>query len=655
MSFDTMRQHRRKIQIPLAIVVIIIFVFFFGAGGGRLRDLFSRTDEVPTEIALLRLGQDLDAADLLGPPRTKRYQAAAKREVASLNLDTEDERQKRVREIVLGRVERYYRERAAVLHRLPLEAAREFGVQVTDAELAERVREHAERFWDVKPFDPEDYKDALSERLLSVARFEELLRGRMMATRVNAMILMAAGASEGEQFGYYRRAREKVRVQYFQRRYADFVAEVEEASRREAAEAAKKKPPEAKAKAAPTGKGAAEDPKEAAEKEAPERKGVSAQDVKEAYQEAKKVIGEDYKNNDEKRYGQYLVNNFPEYFTEPKAKIVYLVALNKDFEREVKVTDREITQYYDNNKDRLYKIKPKPGTPPPATPKYRKLDRKLKREIRKVLIKDRAALAAAAAVGNALAEYNSQQPVSKRPKLRDLARKHKLHLRRAGPATIEELDEAEYLRDLVPGIHDLFSDYYRRSKKLDVNLTDRRRMADDSGSLTIRLVEFQKVRLLGYEAARAGVRQRLVLRKAGKLALEAVKKDIEDLEAGKLATARVRESVLLGADSPTGQQAVDRAVGEVSKPFRYSELLGPEAEAEEKRKEEEKRQKKKRSSRKTVAETLPVGWRAIILVERQLPEPEEFRGALRWRSVPSPGRRWERARLTLRDRVKEAG
>lgn len=633
MSFDAMRQHQRKIQIPLAIVVIIIFVFFFGAGPG-IRALFRPAEKVTTEVELLRLGHDLYQAGLISPPPIKRFEAWARQEVDKIEFKDEDEKNQRIREIVRKNQESYYRQVAAEQHRLPVDLARELGVEITDAELNERVREHAERFLRLESFNQVDYKDELSARSLSVERFEELLRGQMMAQRVNSMLRLAAGASENEQFGHYARAREKVRVQYFQRQSKDFLSEVQMLPG---------KRPEKKKTSGKNGekkdeKEEEEDPGLVYEDDIKKLYDKRCDDLDKAYDYRKKL-----KEKDEKfKWPANLAGSFPDLFTEPTAKIEYLVALNKDFEREVKVTSKEITEYYNNNKDRLYKIKPKKAAPPKPKPKpkYRELDRKLRREIQKKLLKEKAADAAAAAVEKAVKEYNSVKPVAKRPKLRDLARKHKLHLRTAGPATLEVLEEAEYLKGPFPTVHKFFEEYYR--KKLKDDLTERRPVEKDRGFLALRLAKFHPVALLGFEKAKAGLTYRLKLEAAWDLAEKRCKKDLEYLKDGKLDAKRVRASVLLGPDDETSKMVVGYklAIGEASPAYAYSQLLGKEDrehEAKEKA-EKESGKKKKKPLEERIADSYKVGWRVIILLERQMPEIKDFRTDIRWRRNWKPSR-----------------
>ena len=641
MSFDALRQHQRKIQIPLAIVVIIIFVFFFGAGPG-IRSLFRPTEKITTDAELLRLGHDLQAARLISPPRTKQYEAWARKDVEEIEFKNEDEKNQRIREMVTKEVESYYRRAAALEHRLPVDLAGELGVQVTDAELNERVREHAKKYLGLEKFNQADYKDELDIRSLSVERFEELLRGQMLARRVNSMLSMAAGASESEQFEHYAREREKVRVQYFQRQPTDFLTEVEmlPGKRPEKKKAAKKL-------------GKEEEKEKEKEKEEEDLGLVYEEDIKKAYDKRCDDFDKAYdyrkklKEKDEKfKWPARLAASYPDLFTEPQAKIEYLVALNKDFEREVKVSGEEITDHYNNNKHLLYKIKPKKAAPPKPKrkpkpkpkPQYRKLDRKLKREIRKKLLAEKATDAAAAAVDKAVKEYNEVKLAEKRPKLRDLARKHKLHLRTAGPATIEDLEEAEYLKDLIPSVHDLFQEFYR--KKLKEDLTARRPVEKDRGFLAIRMVKFHPVALLSFEKAKAGLTYRVKLEAAWDLAEKACKKDLKDLKDGKLDPKQVRASTILGPGDETCKMVVGYklTVGEVSRAYTYGQLLGKEDREHEAREKAEKESGKKKTKplEERITDTYRVGWRVIILLERRTPDIKEFRADRRWRGDWKP-------------------
>ena len=72
MSFDAMRQHQKKVYLPLAIIVTVTFVFFFGARGG-VANLFRSSETLTLEDRLIRLGHDLQSAGMLAPPPSDWY------------------------------------------------------------------------------------------------------------------------------------------------------------------------------------------------------------------------------------------------------------------------------------------------------------------------------------------------------------------------------------------------------------------------------------------------------------------------------------------------------------------------------------------------------------------------------------------------------
>jgi hypothetical protein len=171
-------------------------------------------------------------------------------------------------------------------------------------------------------------------------------------------------------------------------------------------------------------------------------------------------------------------------------------------------------------------------------------------------------------------------------------------------------------------------------------------------------VEFTPARPLDFKECDKAFTGRLVRREAWKLVREAIDADRKALEEGKLDPKLVRESKLLGPGDETcgAVAAYGLAAGEASKPYRYEQLLGPEAEKEELRKKaeekkspaEKKAAEKKKPLEERVAETVDRGargYRVVILAERRLPTRDEFRAdrewKRRWKPPPMP-EWWER-------------
>jgi len=152
--------------------------------------------------------------------------------------------------------------------------------------------------------------------------------------------------------------------------------------------------------------------------------------------------------------------------------------------------------------------------------------------------------------------------------------------------------------------------------------------------VTVRMAKHEPRKLLGFEQAKAGLRERMVLNKALELAREAAQADHQLLVDGKLDPKLVRTSVLLGPDDETTEQVskLALAVGDASEPYAYKQLLGPEADAEkERQKQKEKDASKKHREKPALADSYPKGFRVVILVERVTPTLEEFRKDHAWR------------------------
>lgn len=605
MSFDLIRRHRRKVEVPLAIFVVITFVFWgFGTdiveiltgkslGGGRLND------------QLAALGQELCRAGYIGEPRFNWNDS----DDDKLDDKKRRERERQRQQAILEEFAR----RAAPTYLSAL-AAEELGVQISDEEVTAEIEQQLPRWGLERPFDETRFRKALLGRGLSDAGYRALIGQRMLAERGGALLEMSAGASESERFDFYCRTRQKVRVQYFQRRAEDFVAEVEEASKKEAAASAAPAKPEDKDKDK--------------EKDKPARKGVSDDDVRQRYEAEVEAIKERQDKDAGEWHDQDLAN-LPEYFSLERAAVECLMAPKKDFLKTQVVTDMEVDKYYQDNKDHEFLKEPRiqaadaPGEPPP--PVYKMLDDNLRAEIRTKLA-DRKALSAAEARVKAAAEEYEKAPADKKPALGDLAKAHGLLSFALGPAEREELEAAKFLAGASPGVGDAF--YPAQRKEMTAKFSAPMRMKDDDGALAIRVTGFQPRAILALDQARAGVRRRLVLEKALDLAKTAIDEDKKALEAGKLDPKRVRVSDLI-ANNPFGRadetwdQVATLALGEAAGPYKYRNLLGAEAEAARKAEGDDK--KKKKDVMTAMADSMFRGWRVVILDERQMPTVDEFR------------------------------
>jgi len=661
MTFDAMRRHRKKIQIPLAVVVSIIFIFFFGAAGGIGNLLRSRRGPSGSlEEELLRTGYDLKSAQLMYVPEKLREWVTAdvkRRFAGELKGLPPKDYDKKLSRLVNDEVRAWYRSTAARQHYLPFKMAEQLGVRISDEELAEEVRDRA-KLWSGGAFDPKLYHEQLASWGLSPVRFEELLREQILADRAEELALLASGPSEAEMFAAYCRDRQKVRVQYFQRRPGEFLGLVKVLpGKRPEEKKAEKKPEEKKAagekKPADAGKKAGSENAEPKKKKKEEKKAVEKfiyeGDVEKRYKKVREDLEKAYRDKDkpdaEIEWSPYLSRRYPELFSEPRARVEYLVALGKSFQRKVKVTEADIKKYYNNNPD-LFRQKPKTGQPAGRNPPLKPLNRKLREEIRKKLLERDAKDLAMVALTKAVTAYNRLTP-EKRKSLKDFARGHGgVDHGSSRLGTLDELEEAKHL-----GLAKLDSFFNKTDReKLAGKLSDPGGTEKEDGHVAVRLAEFKPIEFLELKQARPGLTYRLKYERAWDLAKEAVGADREALEKGKLAAARVRESILLGPDSEMRGDETCRkvarhnlAVGEASLVYIYSQALGEEAEKEKRKAEAEKEKEKEKKAKKPLEERIREGfdrgdrgYRVVVLLERKPVELEKFRADVSWRA------KWQR-------------
>jgi hypothetical protein len=634
MSFDLMRRHRRKVEVPLAIFVVITFALCFGSSSladfvGRLRQ--GRTGDISSSDAkLLADGRALSSAYL----------------TFDLGRDATD------RQVI---------EVARRDHHTPAKLAEDLGIEVSDDELSEEITKRMKNPpWNLKPLQPGEtpeqfrqrYDKSLLNHGLSSALYGKLLRERLAAERLGELLQASAAASEAEMYGFYAETKQKVQVQYFQRRAADFLKEVEEASKKEAAEAAAPAKPEEKPDpAAPKKRGVTD----AAVRERFDREMTQLKALAPREDQAWDALGQlvrqaSYSGQYDQR--EYLLALREMYFSEERAQIDYLVALRDRFAKDVTVKPEDIDKHYKDNPDK-FQEEPKAKDPKkdPKDPKGGKageadkpglkpLDDKLREEIRKTLVERQAMDAAEAALKAAVQEYN-EADAEKRPPLGALAAKHKLETPLvAGPAECEDLEAHPYIQEVSWMVGQVFGEASRRQSRGQF-LAPQRTKADEKDKepvawVTVRMAKHEPRKLLGFEQAKAGLRERMVLNKALELAREAAQADHQLLVDGKLDPKLVRTSVLLGPDDETARHVsgLALAVGDASEPYPYRELLGAEADAEkerQKQKDKEREAAKKRREKPALADSYPKGYRVVILVERVTPTVEEFRRDLAWR------------------------
>ena len=620
MSFDLMRRHRRKVEVPLAIFVVITFVLFFGISGvdkvyqeWRMTRARSRSG---LDDKLLALGRDLASAMLMGEPQID-------------NKARDHDEQLRAA----------YIRAAWQNHYLPAKLAEELGIQVSREELSQEItrRLQGHPWYLSPPISEEKYVKVLANRGLTYPRYEELLRDELASQRMMFILTSAGGSSEAEQYGLYASVRTQVRVQYFQRRREDFLKEVEEASKQEAAGEPAEKRPEKAAGTAP-----AKEP----EKDKPKRKGVSDQDVRKRYdadidriKKRGKPAAGTWDSRDARKN--------PEYFSDERAQIEYLVALRSSFAKGLTVTADEIKKHYDDNPTK-YLEEPKPAEPPKEPkageapkPQRRPLDDKLRAEIEKELLERKALDAAEKALADAIGEYNKAES-EKRPALGDLAGKYRLEPPGlTGPAKREDLEALKYFEAEPAILAQAFSERARTRAEGKFFLPERTKEnskdKEDNAVIALRVAKFEARSLLGFDQVKATVRERLVLEKALELAKAAVEADRKLLVDGKLDPKLVRTSIPLGPDDEVCEVLLEGrlAIGEASAPYPYTELLGEEAAAEKER-EKQKEKAGKKKEKPAVGDSYAKGWRVVILDERKAPTLDDFRKDSAWKSRWAP-------------------
>ena len=308
MSFDTMRRHQRKIQIPLAIIVTIMMVGFIGGAGidGLFRARRGGSNSgLGNELAFL--GQDLRRLGWIRVDEDLWKNAAARidrdyaAELAAIEDETkrEDERN----ELINREVRSEYQARAAGIYYLPLQVAEQLGVQVGDEDVSARVIDFFKARTGLDTFDNDEYQADLAARNLTDARFQELVRGQLRADRAHRAVNAICAASEAEQYALYCGENQKVRVQYFDRKPGDFVDKVKllpgDRPKDEDEKADPEKPAEEKAE--PAAEKATEDKPAEEKSEVGDEEKVEEKSAEEKAAEEKKAAEDKKKAEEEKQ------------------------------------------------------------------------------------------------------------------------------------------------------------------------------------------------------------------------------------------------------------------------------------------------------------------------------------------------------------------
>ncbi len=100
---------------------------------------------------------------------------------------------------------------AAIGRRLLLDEAGRLGLTVSNEEVGRKIRETA-AFQEGGAFDPKKYRELLASSAITVAAYEEDVRGELLGAKVRAIVQAPVAVSEAEAFEEYRREKEKVRL-----------------------------------------------------------------------------------------------------------------------------------------------------------------------------------------------------------------------------------------------------------------------------------------------------------------------------------------------------------------------------------------------------------------------------------------------------------
>jgi hypothetical protein len=642
MSFETMRQHQKKIYLPLAIVVTVVFVFFFGAGSRGCMESGGNAGRDNSKLAqLARLGHDLAKAGFISPmPDEYRKRLRELTELRHAGVTDEAKREEQVNRSIIASENQWYASRGASIHQLPMQMAKVFGIVISDQVLNERLDMLAKNAWRLDELTDEIYRKKLDQMNLSQGRFEELLRGLIVREEVENLLLAVGGASESELYRQYCLDKQRVRVQYCQRNMSDFLARVKVVKGNKPEKKADK--PAAEKTTEEIGDKAAEEAAKKSEEEEQVGTIYTGELLKlfdDRVKQAKERLGFTEKKDFE--WPGYSVYAYPDLFARATARVDYLLALSSNFKKKVKVTAKEIEDRYNKVRDFEYRIKPKADAKDDAKPSYKPLNSRIKKELRKILIAEKSRDAAKEAIDKAIETYNQQSDPTKRIKLSVLAAKFGVLVGGVGPAEEKALKKTKYLDAKSVVLNDIFFSVTR--KALDGKFSGGSELDDQAGFVAVRTAEFNPVRLLSFKEARKSVlyRQRVV--QAWKLAHKAIKTDLEALKIHKLDAKHLRQSVLLGPADEVSGVVLGNGLGqgEASSIYAYSQLLGPAAEKDALEKEKLKDGDKKeltleeeieRSVAMSAQAMNRIGYRFVILKDRQVPGVDLFKADKNWRA-----------------------
>ena len=369
MLLQKLRRYQKRILIPLAVVVTAVMVF--SMGNVSLRDIFSGTKD-PVVIPGTRYRRsDLGRAVI-------RLRAA----VPQFGSWVQQVHQRR------GKVEEGdlpSAEIAAYLYYLvPLERARAAGLTVSDAQLAKDLRESID-FIVARQDEPDRakaYAEYLREYKLPRFRFEETRRDILLIDKYRDLIGAVTGAPASIEDAYLQHCLDAQTVDLDVVTFAvkDFEPAIEP---------------------------------------------VTVEDLREEYAQRARLP----------RFRPYRpYPQFPKFeiqqpvrdalYTEPLARVEYLLAETEKFKRDVSVEPQEIADYYDKNRDADFRVEPekkkenegaeKPEAPEgkdtDSTPRFKPLD-EVRDEIVRRLTEEKASGAAKKALEEAVEAYNAGAPL----------------------------------------------------------------------------------------------------------------------------------------------------------------------------------------------------------------------------------------------------
>jgi len=194
---DKLRENSRSIGTYLIIgAIVVVFIAFFGQGSLGFTSL---TGGAPSYAAKVN-GKEIPFTDF---QRAYGSMLAAYRQQMGGQFDEAMAEQLGLKDSVLDQL---------VERRLLVEAAKENGLAVSDAEVAKAVREVG-AFQKDGQFDFPTYKAVLLNAGLTPEKFESQIRSDLLAEKMVAQIRQAAKATDEEVRAEYRRDNDKANLQ----------------------------------------------------------------------------------------------------------------------------------------------------------------------------------------------------------------------------------------------------------------------------------------------------------------------------------------------------------------------------------------------------------------------------------------------------------